>query len=224
MCDNFHILTKQKLSYNIAMRLIIVFSFLISSSWAQDERYYRQIFTGELFDKKEEALQYKVSVSTNAYLIDLNRDGKNERIRALKKDGLDFIEIKDRFGKNLMTKKLKAMGGESKLYKIQLKTISTETDVLILHFDEGITNSTIFETSARLYFITIQNRNFKRMYFYEGPHIFHEKEKVKNQYSRRYYNVNILDYNDDDRNEISISYNHIQHIFFYIRNGIWRRL
>jgi len=206
------------------MHRLLFLIFIISSSWAQDERYYRKIFTGDLFEKKTEALQYKVSVSTDAYLIDINRDGKKERIRSWKKDGLDFIEIKDRFGRELMTKKLKANGGESKLYKIQLKTISSQTDVLILHYDEGVNDATIFQTSARLYFITIQNRNFKRMYFYEGPHIFYEKEKVKDQYSRRYYNVNTFDYNDDDRNEISITYNHIQHIFFYIRNGIWRRL
>lgn len=206
------------------MHRILIFIIIISTSWAQDERYFRKIFSGDLFEKKAESLNYKVEVSTDAYLIDLNRDGKNERIKVWKKDGLDFIDIKDRFGQDLLSKKLKTMGGKSSLYKIQLKTISSETDVLILHFDEGYNQSTIFQSSARVYFIAIQNRDLKKMYFYEGPHIFYEKEKVKQQYARRYYNVNVYDYNNDGRNEISITYNHIQHIFFYIRNGIWRRL
>ena len=105
-----------------------------------------------------------------------------------------------------------------------MKTISTETDVLILHFYEGATDATIFEGRARVYFITIQNRDFSRIYFYEGPHIFYEKQMPHNNYGLRYYTVNTIDYNKDDRNEISINYGHIQHIFFYIRNGIWRRL
>lgn len=206
--------------------LIICSIYLISGSlcFAQDERYYRKIFTGELYEKKEEQLNFKITVATDAYLIDLNRDGKKERLRTLKKDGLDFIEIKDRFGQEILTKQLKAIGGGSSLYKIQLKTISTETDVLILHFYEGATDATVFEGRARVYFITIQNRDFSRIYFYEGPHIFYEKQMPHNKYGLRYYTVNTMDYNNDDRNEISINYGHIQHIFFYIRNGIWRRL
>ena len=192
--------------------------------FAQDERYYRKIFTGELYEKKDEQLNFKIKVATESYLIDLNRDGKNERIRTLKKDGLDFIEIKDRFGQLILNKKLKAIGGDSTLYKIQLKTISSEADVLILHFYEGATDSTIFEARARVYFITIQNRDLKRIYMYEGPHIFYEKEMPNGKYGLRYYTVDTFDYNNDDRNEISINYGHIQHIFFYIRNGIWRRL
>lgn len=192
--------------------------------FAQDERYYRKIFTGELYDKKDEQLNFKIKVATDSYLIDLNRDGKNERIRTLKKDGLDFIEIKDRFGQLILNKKLKAIGGDSTLYKIQLKTISSEADVLILHFYEGATDSTIFEARARVYFVTIQNRDLKRIYMYEGPHIFYEKEMPHGKYGLRYYTVDTFDYNNDDRNEISINYGHIQHIFFYIRNGIWRRL
>tara|TARA_B100001971_G_scaffold215195_1_gene260239 strand:+ start:63226 stop:63870 length:645 start_codon:yes stop_codon:yes gene_type:complete len=212
------------LSFRFIFISCTIYLIFGSCAIAQDERYYRKIFTGELYEKKEEILNYKVSVETDAYLIDLNRDGKKERIKALKKDGLDFIEIRDRFGQNLMTEKLKAVGGESKLYKIQLKTISSETDVLILHYYEGQIDSTIFEGRARVYFLTIQNRDFKRMYFYEGPHIFLEKEMVNNKYALRYYTVDTLDYNNDERNEISINYGHIQHIFFYIRNGIWRRL
>ena len=206
--------------------IYLIFGYLILgyNASAQDERYYRKIFTGELLEEKEEILSFKVAVETDAYLIDLNRDGKKERIKALKKDGLDFIEIKDRFGQDLMTKQLKAIGGGAKLYKIQLKTISTETDVLILHYYEGNVEATIFEGRARVYFITIQNRDFKRMYFYEGPHIFLEKEMPNDKYALRYYTVNTKDYNNDDRNEISINYGHIQHIFFYIRNGIWKRL
>lgn len=206
------------------LSLSIIYLIFGANAFAQDERYYRKIFTGELFEKKEEILNFKVSVETDAYLIDLNRDGRKERIKALKKDGLDFIEIKDRFGQNLMTERLKAIGGDSKLYKIQLKTISSKTDVLILHFYEGVLDATIFEGRARVYFITIQNRDFKRMYIYEGPHIFLEKEMPPNKYALRYYTVNTMDYNNDNRNEISINYGSIQHIFFYVRNGIWRRL
>lgn len=191
---------------------------------AQDERYYRQIFTDELSEEKEGPTRHKIKASTPEYLVDINRDNHKEKIQVLKKDGLDFIQIKDRFGRIRFESQLVAKGIDSRLYKIRLKTISESTDSLILYFYEGHSGTVVFQATARLYFITVENRDLDKIYIFRGPPFFYEKEKPVDQYSRRHYSVSVLDYNKDGRNEISTNFNHIQRIFFYARQGLWKAL
>lgn len=204
---------------------LLIALFLFSyNSLAQDERYYRKIFTDELVFKPQEVVDYKVEVETPTYQIDLNGDHFKEGIRVEKKDGIDFIKIYDKYGRKLFEKKLDSIGFQSKLFKIQLRSITKDVNALILHFYEGKIESTKFESSARIFFISFMKSKLEEMHFYKGPHFFHEKEKVDNQYWSRRYSVNTIDYNNDGINEISISYNKISRIFFYIGEGIWRRL
>lgn len=191
---------------------------------AQDERYYRQIFTDELLEEKDAPARHKVTVSTPEYLVDINRDNHKEKIQVLKKDGLDFIQIKDRFGRVRFESQLAAKGIESRLYKVRLKTISESTDSLILYFYEGHSGTVVFQATARLYFITVENRDLDKVYIFKGPPFFYEKEKPVDQYSRRHYSVSVLDYNQDGRNEISTNFNQIQRIWFYLRKGLWKTL
>jgi len=201
--------------------LLIALSFYLFDASAQDERFYRKIFTGELFQKPQEIEEFKIVVKTPKYKLDLNRDGIEESIVIMKKDGIDFFTILDSFGRLIFEKRLSTMGKGSKLFKMQLKTLSKNTDALILHFYEGATEGTVFEATARLYFLTIDHRNLNKLYFYEGPHFYHEKQMPNGKYFNRRYTVNTLDYNDDGVKEISISYNKISRIFFYVSEGIW---
>ena len=194
------------------------------STLAQDERYYRRIYSNELNEAPTTPTKYKVIVKSPSYRVDLNRDGIDEVIRTAKRDGNDYFTITDHFGRVLLEKKLSTIGSGSVVYRVQLKTISPTTDALVIHFYEGMIASTRFEAQARLYFVTIPNRQLKKMHFFQGPHFFHESEKLFDKYFVRRFSVNTVDYNEDGIKEISISYNNINRIYFYVADGVWKRI
>lgn len=207
-----------------AIYLIFVIFAASFSSFAQDERYFRRIYSNELKEKPAKAQNFKIEVKSPNYRIDLNRDGIDEIIKTAKRDGGDYFIIRDHFGRTMLDKKLSTIGSKSTIYRVQLKTISKDTDALIIHFYEGAIESTKFEAQARLYFVTIPKRDLKRLHFYQGPHIFHESEKQSSKYFVKRFAVNTLDYNNDGIKEISVSYNSITRVFFYVADGIWKRI
>lgn len=203
---------------------VLLFFVMATSAQAQDERFYRKIFTGELFEEKVQELPYKIRVKSKIYKIDLNRDGVPEGIITENRDGIDYLRIVTNFGIELFKYKLHTKGLDSKLFKIQLKTLSSDVDALVLHYYEGLTDYTEFEASARVYFVTIEKRDLSQIKAFKGPHFFHEKEKMKNQYWNRNYTVNVIDYNSDGIKEIGVSFNRINRIYFYLGKGKWQSI
>lgn len=195
---------------------------------AQDERYYRQMLSGALPDfnsdevKKNEKIHY--SFSSSSYRIDLNKDGTEEYIQTMKRDGVDWIQISDFSGRKIFESKLFAMGAESVIYKVRFTQISRDVKALILFLDEGKTHSVKFESTARIYVLSFEKNNLETMTLSQGPHFYHEKEAQREQYWRRHYQVNIVDFDGDGIKEISIQYNHIQRMMKYIGRGEWIRL
>jgi hypothetical protein len=146
-----------------------------------------------------------------------------ETIRVEKKDGFDFFLIFDQFGREIFNKRLPAIGANSRLLKVDLKSITKDVNTLILHFYEGAIDSTKFEATAKLFFVTFDKNDLKKIKFFNGPHFFHEKEKGSQYFNRR-YSVNTIDYNNDGSREISVSYNKISRIYFYTSTGEWKML
>jgi hypothetical protein len=202
---------------------ILIFCFSGPGS-AQDERYYRQIFTGELpkSDTSPEINQ-QFFVKGAIYHLDLDDDKIEEMIEPSKIDGVDWIEIKSSGGSTHFKTKLPAIGGVSTLYKIKLVRITSSAKALILFLDEGVTSGLFFESTARIYVLTYEKNNLKEMALTLGPHFFHEKERQREQYMRRDYSVNVYDIDGDGIREISVQYNHIQRIMKYMGNGEWSR-
>lgn len=198
--------------------LLCIFSF---SSLAQDERFFRSIYSGDLYDTKKAPFEYKIEVSSDKYLIDLNRDDKKDSIQTFKRDGVDFFRINDEYGKNVYEAKLETKGRDSKIFRASFKTISPTVDVLLLHFYEGHNEAAIFEGSARLYIVTLKNRNFKEISITKGPHFWSEKAGVAGKYWARRYTVNTVDLNKDGQKEISVSFNNIDRIYYYSSSGSW---
>ena len=205
-------------------RLVILFLCIMSiDALAQDERFYRKMFTGKSSESIEE-FHYKVHVQSPRYMLDLNRDGVEEAFQTVKKDGVDFIRIMDPFGRVVFEKSLMTKGKLSRVYKAQLRNVTHDTDVLVLHFYDGDTQSATYEGSARLYFLTIPARDLKRITLTKGPYFFTERERAAGKYWKKRYSVNILDYNNDGKNEISVSYNKLSRVYFYISDGVWQAL
>lgn len=210
--------------HHLGFFFIFVFSLGV---FAQDERYYRQILNGELpsFGQDvKEVQEHQFNVKGASYSIDLNSDGIEEVIQPQKRDGVDWIEIKDSSNRKIFEAKLLAMGGESTIYKAKLANLSLKTKVLILYLDEGKTNGKKFESSARIYLVSFENNDLTNIHITPGPHHFHEKEGQRDQYWERDYVVEIRDVDHNGVRDVVVQYNHIQRIMLYAGRGDWLRL
>jgi len=227
---NQGILTNATLSYNKRMVHylgVFVLLFMSLGAFAQDERYYRQILNGELPSlglEMKEVQEHQFNVKGVGYSVDLNDDGIEEVIQPQKRDGVDWIEIKDSGQRKIFDAKLLAMGGESAIYKAKLSHISKSTKLLLLFLDEGKTAGRKFESTARIYLITFDNNDLSTMQMTVGPHHFHEKEGQRDQYWQKDYSVEIRDVDKDGVRDVVVQYNHIQRIMTYKGRGNWDRL
>lgn len=204
--------------------LILILS---GSVFGQDERYYRQIISGTLpqaLSGQAPSDLPQFNVEGKHYLVDLNGDGIEEVIIPQKRDGVDYIDIRNSSQKSLFSAKLFATGGDGWLYKARLFNVKEGIRGLILYFDEGSTRAKRFESMARIFVLTFPINDLSQMTLTEGPHFFHEKEAQREQYWRRDYLVEIKDLDKDKVNEIVVRYHHIQRIMKYIDRGVWSRL
>lgn len=212
----------------MAQQWLILGLFLLSGAlWAQDERYYRQILSGELANSSQEHKEstgVQLSLKGASYKVDLNNDGIEEIIQPQKRNGVDWIEIRSAQETKIFEGKLLASGAESSIYKIKMVSLSKKVKALIFYLYEGKTQAKKFEATARLFFVTYENNDLSHMKMTEGPHYFHEKEAQRDQYFRRDYMVNVHDINNDGTREIAVQFNHIQRIFQYIGKGEWREI
>ncbi len=197
------------------------------SVFAQDERYYRQILKGELPNFSQdigEVQEHQFNVKGATYSVDLNGDGIEEMIQPQKRDGVDWIEIRNTTQRKIFEAKLLAMGGESSIYKAKLVYLSSTTKLLMLFLDEGKTSGRRFESTARIYLITFENNDLSTMKITTGPHHFHEREGQRDQYWERDYSVEVRDVDKNGVRDVVVQYNHIQRIMVYKGNGNWDRL
>ncbi len=209
-------------------KILLALSILlfISVVAAQDERYYRKIYTNE-FQKKNLHIDYDknalVIVASPFYRVDLNNDGLPEKIRTLKRDGIDWIELYDYKGDLMYEVPLDTQGIYSSLYKIRVTALDSSTRVLILNYFEGYTKSVNFEGRARVYFLSFENKDFRTLKLFKGPYYFQEKETFPDAYWQRNMHVNVFDYDKDGKKEISVSFGRISKIFSYLGDGNWKR-
>ncbi|MCT4640901.1 MAG: hypothetical protein N4A33_01300 [Bacteriovoracaceae bacterium] len=198
--------------------LSLIFTLCV---YAQDEAYLQQIFKDKVQIIKQ--VTPKLEVKTRDYLLDINSDGHPEKVVLSKKDGVDFFIIKDHYNNTVLSYRLETMGENSSAFKLQLKKLNENTNVIILYFDEGYTQAEKFSKFARVYFFTIENKSIQKIYAYKGPHIFIEQESNWNSYINRRYSVTTFDYNNDGQKEISIKYLSTNRVFSYKGEGSWLR-
>ncbi len=205
--------------------LFLLFALALSAN-AQDERYYRQILNGELpslTQEVREVQEHQFNVKGAAYSLDLNGDGFEESLQPQKRDGVDWLEIKDSSQRKIFEAKLLAIGGGSFLYKIKIAQISPTSKLLVLFMDEGISAGKRFESTGRIFLLTFDNNDLSTMSLTSGPHHFHEKEGQREQYWRRSYSVEIRDVDQNGIRDVVVQYNHIQRIMLYQGKGQWVR-
>jgi hypothetical protein len=208
-------------------RFLLLFFIILGQVSAQDERYYRKIFSKDYLGpnwEQAESGPTQFTVRGAFYQLDLNDDKIEEVIEPQKRDGVDWIEIRNSSNSKIFEAKLPAMGSLSYLYKIKLVYISKNVRALILFLDEGVTVGRRFESTARFFVLSYENNDLSKISFSMGPHFFQEKEYQREVYWRRDYNVNILDLDNDGTREIAVQYNHIQRIMKYKGRGDWENI
>lgn len=226
---NLVILTNGKRSYNGLMlqKCLLFVLFLLGSTeiFGQDERYYRQILTGELPVTAEprENFVRNYLVKGSEYLVDLDSDGIEEVIQPEKRDGIDYLNILNSSRANVFSAKLFSSGGDSHIYKIRMVYLTPRIRTLIIFLDEGATKGLRFESTARIYLLSYEDNKLSSMVLNPGPHIFHEKEAQRDQYYRRNFVVDVRDLNQDAKREIIVHFGHIQYIYEYLGSGEWRK-
>lgn len=197
--------------------LQILFMFRLH---AQEERYFRKMFTGQLKPNSKQEKEFKYVFKSPAYQLDLNDNGFPESIRLLKKDGLDYIAIENFEGQTIFEDRLFAYGGGSNIFKLTKTKIAPHVNVLILHYYEGEVRARKYNGTARLYFLTIDKR-YRVWKLTKGPLFWHEHEEVKDRYWQRDYNLDVTDFDHDGTKEIAVSYNRINRIYKYLGKGNW---
>ncbi|MDB9787171.1 hypothetical protein OAB57_03620, partial [Bacteriovoracaceae bacterium] len=145
----------------IVILSILTCFFSIPASISQDERFTRELITGEIANKNLQFNYqplYKWTIESPLYNIDLNRDGVNEKVSISKKDGEDWVLIYEE--PNILVKKYKlpSIGQESRTYKIRISPISKTLSVLLVyHYQGNIPQASgNFYAQSALFAITIQ--------------------------------------------------------------------
>lgn len=202
--------------------------FLLGSAeiFAQDERYYRQIITGELpvtIEPKESFVRNYL-VKGAEYMVDLDADGIEEIIQPEKRDGIDYLTILNSSRSPIFSARLYSAGGNSTIYKIRLVNLTPRVKTLLIFLDEGVTKGLKFESTARLYFLSFEDNKLATLTLNPGPHTYHEKEAQREQYWRREFNVDVSDLNGDSKREVIVHFGHIQYVYEYQQNGEWIKI
>jgi hypothetical protein len=207
------------------MKKLIVVFLLINSAMlhAQDERFFRKLFSGDLKDKEviDNRATPTFQVAGTFYSYDINKDGRIESLVSEKRDGQEWLNIHDYKGKIIYSAHFETLGLNSWLYKVSIRNISNNTRVFIFHFYEGSTEYLEFKGQSRLYFLSIDNRDIKSLSLYKGPIIFDETESFKKDYHLRSYKMDLVDFNGDGVNEISLKYHLNSWVYLYHYPGKW---
>lgn len=209
------------------MNKLLLSLALVIMSWratAQDERYFRQLFSGEINKGKEEVDEKKYSyfVHTPYYALDLNRDGVPEQIVFVKKDNEDWIEILNSEKKKIFGYLFENKGYDSELFRVELKTLSPTSSILLLYYYEGISKYINFQGTSRVYAITIDNNDLNTMKAFKGPSFFDEQKTFKGHYHKRNYEVILEDLNRDGVKELIVKHRNTSTVFMYKGHGLWQ--
>lgn len=204
---------------------VIIILHLSFKGMAQDERFTRELLSGDLtrIVAPQSESKYNYKVRTPYYEVDLNGDHKNESFVVEKKDGEDWVYVYNYSKVKIYSFKLDTGGAHSRLYRITSKNLSKDFKVYVLHFFEGVTQFLKFRSQARFYFLTIDKNNLDSISTYKGPAFWEEFKSFKhNHYHQRKYVLTAIDLNKDGIKELTLSYNDMRRVYFYRGNGYWR--
>ncbi len=186
---------------------------------AQDERYFRELFVKEKIEKVEVKKTYKYTVPTPFYSLDVNGDGKNESFVYSKKESEDWLDIFDSEKNPIFSYKFDTFGVKSRLYKMRFSSIDENIGIALCYFYEGHVKYSETDSSGRVYLLTFHKKKFDNFKMLKGPYLFYEHKGLKRGYVRRIKDVEILDLNNDKRNEVLFKHNLYSEVYSITNDG-----
>ncbi len=211
--------------YKCAVIFIFAIGFSLAAQ-AQDERFFRSLFNGEANSEarlEDREKKYSYILHTPMYALDLNDDGKSEYVVYVKKDSEDWLVILDQYKEKLFSYKFETKGFDSALFKVEKKTINSDANILVLHYYEGKTKYINYQSTARIYAMSVDKLKENKMKFsvITGPSFFEEYKSRLGHFHIRNYSVNVLDLNGDKSNELIIKFRQQSTVYTYNGDGHW---
>jgi hypothetical protein len=205
--------------------LVIYLFFLLPPTFGQDERYFRTKMLGGMVENAgQKKLLPSISITSDAYEIDLDDDGFKESFTTKNIDGLDHIQFYNKNQAKIFESKFDTKGPKSRLYRVESRRISSLTRLLILYYYEGVVNYLTLKNPGYLYFVTIDDKNLNTLSMTKGPMFWLEHKDIDNTYSQRKFDVDIFDFNNDGIKEVRAKYHQISSVFMYQGKGQWQGL
>ena len=202
----------------------LMFSAFIKPGFAQDERFYRKLLSGDLgvegveIDKKKPYFHKASSM----YELDLDNDNRLEHIILEKRDSEDWLHIHNYERVRIYSLKFVRKGWESDVYKVNLRQLSSDTKVLLISYYEGHNQGNNFTGTSRLYAISFDKNDLKSLHGVRGPEIWDEFKDTKIHYHRRPHHVSLFDFDSDGVREVAIRHHLSTKVMKYLGKGEWR--
>ncbi len=201
---------------------LFLFIFAVAAQ-AQDERFVRQMLSGDLAPggrpKAEPTPHFHVTSSL--YEIDLNGDDRVEYIVMEKKDAQDWLHIHSYDKQRIFSLKLVPRGWKSDVYRVNLRQLSDQTKVLLVHYYEGSNQGIDFVGTGRLYVVSLDNNDLQTLRGHRGPQIWEEFKDTKIHYHQRPHHVSLFDLDSDGVREITVRHHLHPKVLKYAGNGGW---
>lgn len=208
--------------------MLQVFIFLFSLFFAcdgaaQDERYIRALFSGDLVRgaPPDEVKDYHFKAQGPLYQIDLNGDHRNESLVIEKKDGEDWLHIHDYNLKRIFSQRFRANAANSQIYRLRLVSLSPTKRVLVIHFYEGLNTYLQTRANARFYFLTIDNGDLQTIAVQRGPAYWEEFKTQRDFVHTRKYDLEFSDITGDGQLEVVVRTELISYFYQYLGEGKW---
>lgn len=206
--------------------LINALILLSSASRAQDERYFRDLLSGDFFkDKKIEATKPRFRAFAPLYELDLTGDYRPERLMFELRDGQDWVSLYSDQKKPIFRYQLGPTGAESQVYRLRKIDVSDEIKALVLYYFEGANRYLGVQSYARVHILTYRPNNLsKTIKAFKGPVFWEEFHDGKDHYRRRKYDIEFADLNNDGTKEMLLKLNNVTRIYSLQDSGEWKNL
>jgi hypothetical protein len=189
----------------------------------QDEKEFQQWFSP--LSTKPQALAKGLSrtwvVESPEYVVDLDQDGKQEKLVFSKEDGIDRFKLFDHQGKQIYRFKFSSQGPGSWVYQLRLFRINPQYYGLLLSHYAGQIKASGFDAYSGLYLLSFQSgpTNFRMT---RGRRILHEKDHPQNSYFFRRYKLMLEDFNGDQSVDVGLKSGDVFHVYLSDQKGGWK--
>lgn len=211
---------------NALLKLILVLvghSIAIVALHAQDERYFRDLLSGDLTrEVPPEIIPPRYRVFAPLYELDLNGNHRFERLVFEMRDAQDWLSILDYQKNPIFRYHLGPNAPLSRVYRLRKVQINSDYHALVVYYFEGVNSYLGIHANARAHVITFRPDQMEQtMKGFKGPAFWEEFHNGREHYRRRSYELDFIDLNNDGTKEMILKFKNISRIYQFSNDGKW---